>query len=356
MTVIATSSIEITAPSFPSLAVRGAGYAVRWKCTTEAELPSASVIDGDTAFTDDTGALWVRTGGVWLRSGVAVVSVAKPSDFPAPVAGVITLRNDVNYVISGQVDISPNRIVCGTRIGISGQNRINDRIVSDTAGVLFTMASNVSVVFKEVGLRCPNGTLLGATSTGVAFLDCTLGPCANGGNVVLSGAFPFTVRNTGLVNSFTVNGFTFTGTSTSAMRVFDNLVANNAGVTFDLGTSVFNAIDVGRNVTTVNAGQTFLSGTTGGANVTSVGQISHNLFSGAGTPVTGLTRKDPKWSWTENEGVQNTPAQAMPVGTVYLSKSAANPSIALDYGTWTLINTSMMIAPPTAIYVWERTA
>lgn len=43
------------------------------------------------------------------------VDVQSLADFPVPVANIITLDDNAAYLINGNVDISPNRIVCGIR-------------------------------------------------------------------------------------------------------------------------------------------------------------------------------------------------------------------------------------------------
>lgn len=76
----------------------------------------------------------------YLRANV--VLVASLADFPTPVANVITLADNTSYEISGTIDISPNRIVCGTKNIIRGLDRSNDILTSNTAGALITCDSS----------------------------------------------------------------------------------------------------------------------------------------------------------------------------------------------------------------------
>lgn len=46
--------------------VRAGENFLRFNCTTEAELPSANLLDGDRAYTEDSGKRWVRQGGAWV--------------------------------------------------------------------------------------------------------------------------------------------------------------------------------------------------------------------------------------------------------------------------------------------------
>jgi microcystin-dependent protein len=51
-------------------------YGVRFVCDTEAELPTINVIDGDLAFTNDSGRRWMRTGGAWVLQTNDISSAA----------------------------------------------------------------------------------------------------------------------------------------------------------------------------------------------------------------------------------------------------------------------------------------
>lgn len=252
----------------------------------------------------DTSQLFKATGVVW-EPVLKHINVSSLADFPAPVAGVITLADDSSYSISGAVDVSPNRFVCGTRVGINGTNRVNDRLLTSNAGAFFTAATKVSCVFNEIGLRCASGTLLAFSDTGLSMIDCSIGPCANGGNVALSGAFPFTIRQSGLASSFTVGGFTFSGTTTGLCRIFDNTISNSVGTLFAFGSSVFGSIDLGRNILNMSVGQTVVSGT-GTANVTNFGKVHNNIFFGGGAFASGFLNTDQKWVWADNIGFANT--------------------------------------------------
>lgn len=265
------------------------------------------------------------------------IVVTALADFPPPSADVITLADNTNYLIVGEVDLGANRIVCGTRCGISGTNRVNDRLITSHVGAMFTASSNVSVVFNEIGLRCASGTLLDVTSTGIAFLNCSVGPCANGGNIALSGAFGFTYRTTNTASAFTVGGFTFTGSTTGNCRIFDSTASGNVGTLFDLGTAVFAVIDIGRNIVSTDVGNTFLDGTTGSANVTEYGSLSNNTFFGAGTVVATIVETDTDWRFTNNAGVTNTPVSASATWGAIVGTVTDQTDLALD-----------TINPPTA--------
>lgn len=337
MTVQAKTSYIASSSSYSG---RPTGAFLDFICSTTGELPSADLLDGDTAYVTQTGITYLRSSGAWGQTSREYVDVSSLAQLPAPSGGVITLADNTNYLVCGEVDISPNRIVFGVRSTISGTNRINDRIISDTAGNLFTATSSaVTVVFKEIGLRCANGTLVSFSDCGVSFIDCSVGPCANGGNIALSGAFPFTFRQGSMVSGFTTSGFTFSGTSTGTLRIFDNTISNNVGTLFALGAAVFGIISIGRNSVIVSGGNTFLSGAAAGANVTVAGQLAINAFSGAGTYVSTITGADAGWTFTANAGVTNT------AGTV--AWGAVTGTLSNQSDLQTALNLKANIASPT---------
>lgn len=281
---------------------------------TGGALPSMPCTPGDLFYLTSgvQGTYTCDSTGVWriydsVTPPKPPINIQSLADFPAPVAGVITLAADTTYQISGEVDLGTNRIVWGARSGIVGTNRVNDRLVYTGTGTMFTIASGAVVgFFQEIGLRAPNGTLLDLSGASGALIDVAFGTIGTGGTIALSNSFSFSIRASSMVNAFTTTGFTFTGTSTSALRIFDNLARGNVGTMFNLGTSIFTVIDIGRNVVDTSVGQTFVSGTTGGANVTAAGILVSNAFTGAGTGVSTITATDTNWFFGSNTGVTDS--------------------------------------------------
>lgn len=143
------------------------------------------------------------------------IFVTQLADFPVPIGGVITLDDHIAYQISGTVDISPNRIVCGIRNAIIGTDRLNDILVSDTTGALITADSTtvakLSVVVNTVTLQASSGSVFNMIQTSLSVSEsspkgATLGTFADCGTV--------TFRQCGFINAFTTGGATFTGSAT----------------------------------------------------------------------------------------------------------------------------------------------
>lgn len=281
-------------------------------------------VPGKPLLISDTGQIYSNDGATWTPVNKHV-EVASLADLPAPVAGVITLAASTTYLVNGEIDLGTNRIVWSSRAAVIGTNRVNDRLTYNGTGVAFTIGpGSVVGLFKEIGLRAPTGTLVDVSGASVSFIDVGFATTLTGGTIALSGAFSFGVRTSSAVSAFTGTGFAFTGSSTSACRIFDNLTRNNAGTMFDFGTSSFGVIDIGRNVVDTPAGATFASGTTGGVNVTENGIVVSNSFIGAGTGIATITGSDPNWIFRSNAGAADS---LLPGSAEFSSSNASNSSL-----------------------------
>lgn len=269
-----------------------------------------------------------------LRTNYVVVKSL--SDFPTPSGGVITLADDTSYELNGTVDISTNRIVCGTRNIIRGLDRSNDKLVSTTTGALITCDSTTVaktiVTLEGCSLTCTTGAIFAMTGTltnaqNLVVQRCTITGGTTLGTIATCNAV--VIRNSTIAGPITSSGFTITGTGPSASFIIvrDNSLRGCAGTMFAFGTSVWGEIQIDRNIVTTAVGETFLSGTTGGANVTVAGTIGNNIFTGAGTFISTLTNADTNWSWTDNIGVGNTSVpSAAPAYTAFTKDLGAAQS------------------------------
>jgi len=259
------------------------------------------------------------------------VIITSVSDFPTAVAGVITLVDNTTYLIKGSVDVGTNTIVSGVKNTIVGVDRNNDKLIFQTTGTAITVDGSVTaktaLAFNEITLSCLNGTLLSANTVSVTFVQSTL--ILKTGGALTNCAFA--IRNSGFSNA-TANGFTFIGTG-SIFRVIANVIGNNAGTTFNLGTSVFGSMLFSNNIVTENTGQTFLSGTTASANVTNSALVSSTVFVGVGTFISTITVNDAKWNFNGNVGTINTALSLANGGTAATSASAARVNLGLVIGT-----------------------
>lgn len=274
---------------------------------TSLETKPDQVPVGSSFFDLDNGNLSQFNGSVWLPVNNHR-NVRSLADFPAPVAGVITLADFTAYQINGLVDIGTNRIVCGIKNTVVGTDRQNDILVSSTPGNMFTMDSGVvpklSLIFDNLTLRATAGAVFsvsgGVNPAQLTLITTTISQSVSGGtmsNVALS------IRTSSLSSAFSTNGFLFTGAN-SAITFRDSTAMNNAGTLFDITGTTFSVIRIGRNFISVSPGQPFLNAA--GAVLTTAGQMALNIITGAGTFITGFTADTAPWNFSNNAGIVNT--------------------------------------------------
>lgn len=95
-----------------------------------------------------------------LNSDVIINSI---DDFPTPIAGVITLEPNKNYVIGGNINIGTNRIVFSEKNSINGKNPEFDKIIYTGTDTMFTVLNN-DFILNRVGIECNQGTFVNATN------------------------------------------------------------------------------------------------------------------------------------------------------------------------------------------------
>jgi hypothetical protein len=261
--------------------------------------------DGCMFVETDTGNIYNSIDDVWsLTSGQKTIKGL--SDLPTPISGVITLEDNVTYQINGTVDIGTNRIECGIKNTIKGNDRQNDILISSTSGNMFTMnnsSSKLSLIFDNLTIKSTVGSLIsvsGGSTEQVTFISTTISNSVTGGT--LSGV-AFSMRTSSLSSAFSSGGFTFSGTNTSLV-LRDSTVSNSSGTSFNISSATFtSSVLISRNFILSNATQTFLNATS--VVVTIAGQIALNVFSGSGTYVTGITDQTDGWLFSDNQGIRN---------------------------------------------------
>ncbi len=138
-----------------------------------------------------------------------IVFVAVKSDFPNPSGGVITLSNNTTYFITGTVDLTGDRLVCGVNTVLIGGSSENCRIKS-TGLVSALITSVYSLPMRNITIEAAlalnldgDGTTTALDWFGVNFTDCAvigtvkdytnfiMSDCAflNSGGMTLDGTF-----------------------------------------------------------------------------------------------------------------------------------------------------------------------
>jgi len=79
-------------PAATDLSTRATGDYVRFRCDTEAELPSTNVQNGDAAYTIDTKKMWDRVAGAWVERGDASNTGGGGGPHTHPISDVTDLQ------------------------------------------------------------------------------------------------------------------------------------------------------------------------------------------------------------------------------------------------------------------------
>jgi hypothetical protein len=235
------------------------------------------------------------------------VFVSSVSDFPAPVAGVITLVDSRTYFLTGNIDLLGARLVGGQNsviIGGSSENCVLSSTGLSAAVPLFSSAWSCPARFMAFS----HGTALALDASGNAnqaidwfginFLNCaTIGTIANYGNVILTsmawlnsegmtidGSIGTVSLDKCLVQSVSGTGLTVAATATISrrFRIFKSSVVAGALGTTGLDISTSASIPV----------ESY--------------QLDDVSFSGSGTHAAGVQYDDNKSLWINCKGVENS--------------------------------------------------
>ena len=243
-------------------------------------------------------------------AGTTTVIVKQLSDFPSPIANVITLAASTQYLIVGFVNIGNNRIqVSAGPSAIFGFNRNVDRITSTTTGDLFTII-NQTFIMHDIGVTCSNANVFNINITSPAlnvavFQSLFISALTMGtvGTAISIFIFRFNAIGGGITSAMSTGGFTFTGTGNLNLDILYNYCQNNNGIAFNLNSSIWENIAIIGNKFEANAGQTIISGLANSGNLsgaTSVGLITNNIFFGAGAYTTNILTTNLKWNISTN--------------------------------------------------------
>ena len=107
--------------------------------------------------------------GTWKKVAGAstnVVTVNSITDFPAAVAGVITLAADTTYVVGGQLSLGTDRIVMANNSHIMGTNPKYSKLTYTGSSALITAASGVTHTISDMALSAASGTCFSLTGGG----------------------------------------------------------------------------------------------------------------------------------------------------------------------------------------------
>tara|TARA_R110000782_G_scaffold234909_4_gene320970 strand:+ start:1087 stop:2475 length:1389 start_codon:yes stop_codon:yes gene_type:complete len=160
----------------------------------------------------------------YLPEITGLVYVAKKSNFPSPVGGVITLKEEYTYEVLRHIDLTGDRLVCGDDTTILGKSSENCSITSTGLGVGIALITSLYTVpirhitFEDVDTVLDfdgTGTTMALDWTGVNFENIpNVGIINNPSNIIFSkGAFINSkgLKITGIFNTVGIDNSIFTG-------------------------------------------------------------------------------------------------------------------------------------------------
>lgn len=255
--------------------------------------------------------------GAWeevltVTSGKSVI-VKSMTDFPAAVAGVITLEDATEYVIVDDLSTS-DRFVMGADTLVRAADAVIYVLTYTGSGTLFS-GVDVSYSIVNLGIIASSGTVFGGSdisSPGSSVLliqGVIVYSCVNLGNIdnldtLVTSSCTFVASS---------DGFIFTGSSNRQAVSHLCEIIMGGGAYYNLGTAIFQAVSVNDYAATLSAGSNLLSGATASANITTggLGFISFGRHSGVGTPILGITNADARWQFIGNDDITDTRSDAL---------------------------------------------
>lgn len=246
----------------------------------------------------------IATSGV--PASTKTVIIYGIDDFPAPIAGVITLLDDTEYLLQNDVS-SANRYVFGNNTVLSGADDTLITLEYTGAGTMLT-AADKNIVIKNLYLVCTSGTLYNISSTTgfnrfrhyFGYVDCdNIGNLDNIGFCYLYSVIYF----------ITTGGFSFT--NNFAIVLFDTCsitIPSGTGNGFTLGTATFDFLTFDKGLFNINSTGYIISGLAGSANINAngLGVILNSKNFGTAAISDNITQYDDRWEAQLNSVIINS--------------------------------------------------
>ena len=279
------------------------------------------------------------------------VTVRTMNDFPAPVAGVITLEPDTQYNIVGIGLTTADRFECTGSVSVTGLWTLGDlanpQLTYTGSGTMFTVNEG-SFDISNILLSCPNGTFLDMSSptalAGFKFSNTFIVACQKLGT--LQDIVTIDAADNGAFQM--ADGWTIDMSgpiATISFRQFNFGQMANGAVAIDLQTSVLQTVELRDCLfnPAPAAAVTGISGLPNSGNIApgNFASVASCEFQVGTTPLVGLTTDDVRWNFNDNVGLQNTSQRALNniQDNAVLTDLVENTAVAAE-GTWTLVNNS----------------
>ena len=262
------------------------------------------------------------------------VIVNDVNDFPAAVAGVITLADDTEYAVRNDITTA-NRFILGNNSVIDGSDNIVINLTYTGSGIMFTSSSK-SWTIKAITITCSGGTFIDFNGSGAEIFQIknsviiadTMGTI----NAVAGLHFDDTQFN------ITTDGITFGGAN-GVVLVESTLGAIDAGTFFGLAAATFSGFSITDGFYTLNGASVFLDGAASSANIDvgGLGTLHNSRFFGAGTAMQTITTDDTRWQFFINDDIDDTHRDCMmsQISNITETVIAVAGTPAKLAGTWT---------------------
>lgn len=302
-----------------------------------------SLVAGDGISIDDIGDD-IRINRVDAIISTKTIVISQLSDFPAPIAGVITLEPLTKYQIVNDVTTS-NRFVLQDRTVLSGDSPSLSKLAYTGTGAMFTWV-NSTVDFESLRCDAPLGSYFSgnsASNLSAAFIirQCSFDNCVSIGTV--GDTFAVRWTDAGFAN-VTTGGLLFTG-SQGFVLLEASFINQISGILLDLGTATFDGFTLIDSVVITTGTATMLNGLpdSGNINTDGIGTIVNNRGKG-NLDITNINPDNALWQFALNDNSPDT----RPDTLLSMQSNATNTVISsagvavLVAGTWIVEETSQM--------------
>jgi hypothetical protein len=274
------------------------------------------------------------------------VIISIEADFPSPIAGVITLVADTQYLLIQDITTT-NRFVMQEATTIAGTESLNITFTYTGVDDMFT-GVNVTNRISKLSIDCPNGRIVN-WSTNVFKIfrmnDISIVSCDKIALINSSGALGVCRFTNVSPAEVTTDGIELTGNWNSFLHEI-SAASITGGAYFNLGTATFNSIIIDLPLTALAVGTVLVSGASGSANINAggIGIVTRAITSGLGSPLSGVSVNDALWNFSGNNEIADTRPDAL----LSMQGNATNTVISssgtpvLVAGVWVVESTSQM--------------
>jgi len=254
-----------------------------------------------------------------LGNGLAVLTkiINSESDFPEAVGGVITLEDNINYII-GQPITTSNRFVLGANNSITAQNPLIPYLTYTGTGDMFT-GVDTPLEMSNIAIVCPSAQAFNITGTNfgtfVLFTKVLVIFAQKWGTFTNTDTLDIT--NSGSLS--VEDGISLAGTDYWKLLTIDRLsikTTNASCIGLDFGSSLHPTVKIGSMEVEGVVGTVVISGLANSANIVTgaIASVNEGGFipKDTVTPLQGITVEDIRWSFRDNSGLMNSIIAANP--------------------------------------------